>query len=296
MVAKQRKLMKLIQLTLPLLIACACAPAYAQTTSSPVPLFGTDLAGFSMLAGGYATYGAGATVSGNVGAMTYVVGGADSKSGGDYTGTPAVSAALEQLASAQSALKNMGAGTVLAPTMAGSVTLAPGVYSASALTTAAGSTLTLDGGGALNPVWVFNIDTYLVTGALTTIQLSNAGDAASVLWNTGGYTSLGASTSLIGSILSGAYISQGAGASVACGNAFAASYISVPAGANVQSSNCAASGSWDGSVKGMGSGVEIVDGVASAMVMSAVPEPETYAMLLAGLGLLGFIMRRRKHG
>jgi len=28
--------------------------------------------------------------------------------------------------------------------------------------------------------------------------------------------------------------------------------------------------------------------------ISAIPEPETYAMLLAGLGLLGFIARRRK--
>jgi len=26
-----------------------------------------------------------------------------------------------------------------------------------------------------------------------------------------------------------------------------------------------------------------------------VPEPETYAMLLAGLGLLGFVARRKKH-
>ncbi len=29
-------------------------------------------------------------------------------------------------------------------------------------------------------------------------------------------------------------------------------------------------------------------------VTAAVPEPETYAMLLAGLGLMGFIARRRK--
>jgi len=28
--------------------------------------------------------------------------------------------------------------------------------------------------------------------------------------------------------------------------------------------------------------------------VAAVPEPETYAMLLGGLGLMGFIARRRK--
>ncbi|MEG1324253.1 MAG: FxDxF family PEP-CTERM protein, partial [Janthinobacterium sp.] len=33
-----------------------------------------------------------------------------------------------------------------------------------------------------------------------------------------------------------------------------------------------------------------------ASPVAAVPEPETYAMMLAGLGLVGFMARRRKAG
>lgn len=43
--------------------------------------------------------------------------------------------------------------------------------------------------------------------------------------------------------------------------------------------------------------VQGIDGGYSAKytpIVSAVPEPETYAMLLAGLGLIGFSVRRRK--
>jgi hypothetical protein len=32
----------------------------------------------------------------------------------------------------------------------------------------------------------------------------------------------------------------------------------------------------------------------NAVAVTAVPEPETYAMLIAGLGFLGFMARRRK--
>jgi hypothetical protein len=35
-------------------------------------------------------------------------------------------------------------------------------------------------------------------------------------------------------------------------------------------------------------------GVTSTLVAGVVPEPETYAMLLAGLGLMGAVVRRRK--
>ena len=38
----------------------------------------------------------------------------------------------------------------------------------------------------------------------------------------------------------------------------------------------------------------VADGDIASFAVSGVPEPETYAMLLAGLGILGFVARRRK--
>ena len=39
-----------------------------------------------------------------------------------------------------------------------------------------------------------------------------------------------------------------------------------------------------------------ITGLDHAFLLTPVPEPETYAMFLAGLGLMGFIARRRKNG
>ena len=47
-------------------------------------------------------------------------------------------------------------------------------------------------------------------------------------------------------------------------------------------------------VFGSSSGIAQFDGVGVGAAVVAVPEPETYAMMLAGLGAIGFLSRRRK--
>lgn len=51
----------------------------------------------------------------------------------------------------------------------------------------------------------------------------------------------------------------------------------------------------DGSLR-VGVHLQGLPGGASESLVSAVPEPQTYAMLLAGLGLLGFTANRRRQG
>lgn len=250
-------------------------------------------------------YGAGASVSNEVGAVSYITAGAGAVSAADRVNIAGVTSARNELAAARLALNSMGTGTVLGGTMAGNQSLMPGVYSASAPTPAAGTVLTLDGGGADNPFWVFNIPTYLVTGASTKIDMVNAGPNATVIWNTGGYVAISESTSFIGTVMSGAYISEGAGSDLHCLNLFATSYMSIGAGSNVTSTNCVSEHTWAVSLLGFGSGFDIVEGTAQARFVLAagkstgaaqVPEPGTIMMLLLGLRLISVMGKLRKAG
>ena len=58
--------------------------------------------------------------------------------------------------------------------------------------------------------------------------------------------------------------------------------------------NNLAAGNYFYEVSGGNYGTQIGQVAFSSTMISAVPEPETYAILLAGLGLIGFISRRRK--
>jgi hypothetical protein len=259
----------------------------------------TSWVGGDVRAGGAATIGANANVAGKVEALGAVTLSASSTihGAGTLSALPLLGAIptnvqsnAQQIGAAQAALKNMGQGTALGTTMTLDTTLYPGVFSAANLSTTAGITLTLDGQNRPNQSWVFNIDDYLVTGAAMKIVLINADASNSVIWNSGGYASLGASGEFIGTVLAKDYVSVGAGTSVtgvgsACGGIFSAtSYVSTGDGARIGGNGCS----------GTGSGFDIVDGTAVRSIgIPAVPEPSSYAMLVAGLTLLG-LKRQRK--
>jgi hypothetical protein len=155
-----------------------------------------------------------------------------------------------------------------------------GVYSAASWSTTAGTTLTLDGQGLDNAMWVFNIDDILAFGGDSTVELFNVGDNAQVLWNVGsvfspgGYASLGDGADIVGTIIAEDYVMVGANATVmhasaAYGNCAGiystTSYVSIGANAVVGGAGCSS---------------------------ISVPEPES--VLLFGLGLMGLVVTRRK--
>jgi hypothetical protein len=206
-------------------------------------------------AGTAITLGADATVSGHAMAGTDITFGANASTGnllseGNITPFDTVTKAdfdnqLAQLRRAQTALRRMPITKSLAPTMIADTTLPPGVYQAATLATTAGITLTLDGNNETN-FWVFNIDTLITFGANTTIKLLNVTPDSTIIWNTSGYTFVGAESTVIGTIIAGTYITTGAGATLtgidnACGNIFSiAGAITLGATNNMGAQGCMA--------------------------------------------------------
>jgi len=105
-----------------------------------------------------------------------------------------------------------------------SATLTKGVYHTTALTTTAGITLTFDGEG-VEGHWLINSDSFIAFGASTKMVLKDVTPNSTITWNSGSYTSSGASTDLIGSFFAFSYILTGEltklkGIGDACGGLF----------------------------------------------------------------------------
>jgi len=82
----------------------------------------------------------------------------------------------------------------------GGQTLAPGVYQAASSMGLTG-TVTLDGQGDPNAVFIFQMGSTLTTASNSTVSLINGAQACNVFWQVGSSATLGTATTFVGSIL-----------------------------------------------------------------------------------------------
>ena len=98
----------------------------------------------------------------------------------------------------------------------GGQTLFPGVYHFGVAATLHG-TLTLDGEGRTNPVFIFQIGSTLTTGTAARVVLSRGAAGCAVFWAVGSSATIGTATSLQGNLMALVSITMNTGASIGVG-------------------------------------------------------------------------------
>jgi hypothetical protein len=135
---------------------------------------------------------------------------------GVVTGTTRVGTSVTQayadLNTAYNEVAARTGGTTIAGDVAG-VTLAPGLYSAAGAVSNTG-TLTLDGGGDPNAVFVFQVGGALTMAAAAQVVLTDGAQASNVFWQVNGAAAIGAGDKVVGTIMALGAVAVGAGTEV----------------------------------------------------------------------------------
>jgi hypothetical protein len=172
----------------------------------------------------------------------------------------------------------------------GGLTLSPGIYNFNSSAQLTGI-LTLDFGANPDSLFVFQVGSALTTASGSVVNVLNGSANSGVFWQVGSSATLGTSSMFAGNILADQSINLTTGANILCGRAIALN-AAVTMDTNTISNDCA---SFNSGSERSDYGSKGFSGGQVPCVIAAVPEPEPYAMLLAGSGLLGFMTYRRKH-
>ena len=294
-------------------LALVAPQAYAAS------LLGAELSSFAVLAGSAVTNTGGTQLLGGLGvannaSVTGITGfigtlsndGPGTATGSIHQGDAYSILANGQLATAKASLSLMGPGTVLGADLVGQ-TLIPGVYTVPAGTSNLTGAVTLDGLGNANAVWVFQLPSTLITSPGAVVNVINTGAGAGVFWNVGSSATLDLNTTFEGNIIASASISMASGVSITCGRALAQSGAVTLIADTINAGTCLGTGE-DGS-HGLSGGLTVLTDTSTGNpgtilapslpvplpfeAVTVVPEPHSWALMLAGIGLLSVCRRRR---
>jgi hypothetical protein len=279
------------------------SPAWAVT------VLGSELSSLAVLGASGVTNTGATTLIGNLGVSnnssasgitgflgTLANDGPGTATGAVHQGDAFAIAADGQLVNAMSSLALLGAGTTLGVNLTG-LTLAPGVYTVLAGISNLTGMLTLDGGGNANAFWVFQMPSTLITSSGSVVNVINTGAGAGVYWNVGSSATLDTGSTFEGNILASTSIAMNSGVTLSCGRALAHTGAVTMIDDAVNAVDCAGTGEEGSNGLSGGLTVEQPGGLPSPLPfaqVAAIPEPETYALMLAGLGVVGFAARRNK--
>jgi ice-binding like protein/putative surface cell wall-binding protein len=210
---RQRGCRPALLLTL-VLTGAVLLPLQSARAAVGAPVNLRSAAAFAVLAGSTVTNAGDTMVNGDLGvspgtAATITPG---MVNGTIHGGDPVAAAAQADLATAYNTALAQGPDAPLVGDLGG-LTLGPGLYGFGAAATLA-TTLTLDGGGDPDAVFIFQIGSTITTAANSSVVLTGGAQACHVSWLIGSSATLGANTSLRGDVLAITSITAVAGTTV----------------------------------------------------------------------------------
>jgi len=181
--------------------------------ATKVPLGTAD--SFAILAGAGITNTGATTITGDVGSFPTVAQtgfGTVTLNGVNHAGDAVTQGAKTDLVTAYNNAAGQTPATTVTGDTLGGLNLTPGVYSGGALDLT--GTLTLNGGGNLDAVWVFKASSTLITASSSSVSLINGAQACNVFWQVTSSATLGSSSTLRGTVIALTDITMNTGATV----------------------------------------------------------------------------------